>query len=294
MKTKKSIWVLPILIIGIVLFLTNSCDEASDANDTNDNTGNPVQNNGTVQDVLLQAGIYTFNGSAPPSLEGTFSTTPMKCYDATGNLTPYIGYNMTTICRFYDQTSGGNISFAEQISPNLFADSKGAYITGSDLNFTIWMINALSNGAETAFVLSGTLDQTTGNLVNCKSVTIYTKASASYNVGDWCAYSGSLEANGGQTTGDGVFYTSQDYGCGPVSVTVDGSAAGTISVYYPSGAPECGASGCVTITKEPGNYGFTAECSSYIWQGSINIVKGQCTKFHLTGKNMQLKMNSAD
>jgi hypothetical protein len=291
MKKSTKRWIYPLLIImGMLLMLTNGCEEEDSTTSKEESTsGNPIQNNSTVINALSQAGITTYNGSTPPSLEGVYSTTPMKTYNATGKLTFLIGQNMTTICKFYNQTSAGRIYFAEQISPNLFADGKGCYITGSGQNFTIWMENSLSNGAATAFVLTGTLDQSTGNFLNCKSLTVYTIASASYNVGDWYAASGWMEADAGQKTGDGIFYTSQDFGCGPVKVSVGGSLAGSITVYYTSGTPECGATGCVTITKDPGSYGFTAECGSYTWHGTITIVKGQCTKYHLTGKDKQLK-----
>jgi hypothetical protein len=197
MKTKTRITSTQFIIIGVLILFITCCTKSDD---TNDATGNPIQTNSLVVSALSQAGITTYDGNSPPVLQGTYSTTQMKCYNATGTLSFLIGQNMTTVCKFYDQTSAGQISFAEQISPDLFAEGKGCYITGSGQNFTIWMENSLSNGAATAFVLSGTLDQATGNLLNCKSVTVYTKSSGSYNAGDWYAHSGWLKKEVGGNT----------------------------------------------------------------------------------------------
>lgn len=187
MKNQKQIWSFPLILIGFVLFLNSSCKK-------DDSSGNPIQNNATVQDALSAAGFTTYDGNTPPTLEGTYTTTPMKQTNATKNLNWLVGQYMNSKFKLYGMTSSGEISFQEWTQNGQWGIGKGGYITGSGQNFTIWVFNSLANGAETAFVVSGTLDLATGNLLNCNSFTVYTKASSSYVVGDWFKASGWIQS----------------------------------------------------------------------------------------------------
>ncbi len=245
-------------------------------------TGNSIQRNGTVKSALRLAGITTYDGNTPPSLEGAFSTAPMQIYDASTILSPYIGQNMSTIFKLFNQTSSGDISFAEQFSDGTYADGKGCYITGSGQNFTIWMESSLSNGGATAFVLSGTLQQSTGDVINCSTITVYTKATPSYSVGDWYAASGWLQniLNIVPLTGQAMFWTSRT-DVGYITVYVSNVNAGTITVHSLGGQPSCGTSGFVTIDESPGTYNFTATEANYNWKGTITVTAGGCAKMQL-------------
>jgi uncharacterized protein (TIGR02145 family) len=163
---------------------TNGSDMTFTTSNTSGTSGNSIQQNATVKNALSQSGITTYDGNTPPSLQGTYTTTPMKCNNATGNLSYMFNQNLNSVFKLYNQTTSGEISFMEQLPSGLWAAGTGCYITGSGQSFTIWMRTTLSNGAETCFVLSGTLEQSTGNLVSCKSVTVFTIPSPSYNVGD--------------------------------------------------------------------------------------------------------------
>ena len=165
------------LVFVFILFSVSCTQDGSEIN--------PIKTNQIVTRVLNNAGITTFDCGTPPQIDGVYSTTNMTCTDGSSVFTTMIGSRMTTNVKFFNQSSEGKISVSEQISPNVFASGNGAFITGCDNNFTIWMQSTLSNGAETAFVLSGTKDTKTGNLVNCKSVTIYTKATPSIPAGEW-------------------------------------------------------------------------------------------------------------
>ncbi len=88
-------------------------------------------------------------------------------------------------------------------------------------------------------------------------------------------------------TGEGMFWTSSDLACGNIDVYVDGSYEGEITSYYSSGVSSCGASGCVTFTRDPGTYSWTADCSNGSWSGNITISEGGCSKMELTNKNMK-------
>ena len=172
-------------VLSVLLLFTNSCKK----DDSNNNSSNP-KNNNIVKNALLQAGIITYDGNTPPTLEGIYSTTPMLIDAGTGNLKYFIGSYLNSTFKLYNQTPSGEIAFSEKTPNGLWNEASGCYITGSDNNFTLWMNNTSSTGATTVFVLSGTIETTTGNFVNCKSETVYTSATSSYNVGDYYASSG--------------------------------------------------------------------------------------------------------
>ncbi|MCD4792022.1 MAG: hypothetical protein K8R54_02220 [Bacteroidales bacterium] len=78
--------------------------------------------------------------------------------------------------------------------------------------------------------------------------------------------------------GEAIFWTDSDYGVGNIAVDVDDSYAGTITTYYSSGVPDCGASGCVTVEKTEGSYSYYATADDgTIWSGNIDITSEGCT-----------------
>jgi hypothetical protein len=86
---------------------------------------------------------------------------------------------------------------------------------------------------------------------------------------------------GGSTTGNAMVWTQIDHGCGNINVTINGTTK-SISSYYSSGAPSCGASGCANFSLNPGTYSVTATCSTKSWNGSVNVTSGGCYKLQLT------------
>ncbi|MEI6059359.1 MAG: hypothetical protein WCR72_01560 [Bacteroidota bacterium] len=275
MKNRKLVY--SFALMGIIMMFANGCKKSENAA-----TGNPIQNNKAVESALVTAGITTYNGGTPPHLDGVYSTATMQIYNASSILSAYIGQNMSSIFKLYNQSSTGDISFAEQFSDGTYADGKGCYITGSGQNFTIWMESTLSNGGATAFILTGTLEQTTGNIINCHTLTVYTKATPNYSVGDWYAASGWLQNvnNIVPLTGQAMFWTSRA-DVSYISVYVSNVNVGTISVYSTSGQPVCGTSGFVTVDKSPGTYSFTASDGKLNWSGTIIVSAGGCYKMQL-------------
>lgn len=270
--------------MGLIISLMLSCDKAEDETKSTTVAGNPVQTNSTVISALSSAGISTNSGDTPPTLEGIYNTQWMRCYNASTNMSYFINQYMNTTFQLYGQ-SGGSIYFAEQISPNLFGDGVGGYITGAGQDFTVWMFNSLSNGAQTAFILSGSIDYGTGDLLGCISLTVYTvKGQSSYEVGDWYAALGTIKkvTNPAPTKGNVVFWTARQ-DIYPITVSVDGVNVGTITVYITGGgAPQCGTQGCVTIEKDSGYYNFTATDGYHNWSGTFYINAGDCSTVEMT------------
>jgi len=90
---------------------------------------------------------------------------------------------------------------------------------------------------------------------------------------------GPADNNGCPLEGQGLFWFDNSHGGewgGEVSVYVEGEFVGVIDNWY-SSAPECGASGCVTIERPPGNYSWYAQ-SEYgnYWSGTITIRNNDC------------------
>ncbi len=92
------------------------------------------------------------------------------------------------------------------------------------------------------------------------------------------------DGGSGNGTGDVIFWINQDYGCGPISVTVDGVGSTTISGFFPSGIPDCSntnAGGNINNLPE-GTYNFDASCTGYTWNGSFTITENGCFKQQLS------------
>jgi len=86
---------------------------------------------------------------------------------------------------------------------------------------------------------------------------------------------------GGSNSGKVTFYTKSNLGCGSITVTINGTTR-TISSYYSNGIGNgCDVSGCANFTLSPGTYSFSAKCSAYTWNGTVNISANGCLQYHL-------------
>jgi hypothetical protein len=67
-----------------------------------------------------------------------------------------------------------------------------------------------------------------------------------------------------------------------LQISIDGTHAGTITGYYPSGigSNPCGSAYCVTTNLSPGSHVVTATIGPYSQNTSINVSSGNCTKFY--------------
>jgi hypothetical protein len=80
-----------------------------------------------------------------------------------------------------------------------------------------------------------------------------------------------------------TFWVSSNFGCGNITVNCGGTSH-TISSYYSSGSPACGASGTATFLLPAGNnYAYTASCSGLTWSGNVipPITGDPCIKVQL-------------
>lgn len=112
------------------------------------------------------------------------------------------------------------------------------------------------------------------------SVTVTANGCATLRL-DAAGNGGGGSGGGGSSTGNAMVWTQVDHSCGNINVTINGTTK-TISSYYSSGAPSCGASGCANFTLNPGSYNVTASCSSKSWNGTVSVTADGCYKLQLT------------
>lgn len=94
--------------------------------------------------------------------------------------------------------------------------------------------------------------------------------------------------SGAPRTGNIMFWTSTDLGCGTITVTINGVSK-MITSSFPSGKPSCGTSGCANYTLPEGLYLYQARCSGKTWgvtsQYGCGSIAGDCYDVQLTKSN---------
>lgn len=88
---------------------------------------------------------------------------------------------------------------------------------------------------------------------------------------------------GDPTDGDVKFFTSEDFGCGPITVNVNGVGSSSITSFFDSGAPDCSnpSAGGNFNDLAPGTYSFTASCVDRTWESDFTVIAGGCLRFQL-------------
>ncbi len=106
-----------------------------------------------------------------------------------------------------------------------------------------------------------------------------------YALGTWTNTCGPIQGGGGggSSVGDLTFWVNQDLGCGNIYVTISSYGSQTISYYYSSGNPGCGASGSANYTGLPyAAYSYNATSDGgCTWSGNVTIGQS-CHTIHLT------------
>jgi hypothetical protein len=80
-------------------------------------------------------------------------------------------------------------------------------------------------------------------------------------------------------TGQALIWTSNS-GVNQISVSIDNIAAGTITASY-TGAPDCGALGCVTANLKVGIHSVSATDGNYTWNTTVTVTKNGCSSLNL-------------
>ena len=78
-----------------------------------------------------------------------------------------------------------------------------------------------------------------------------------------------------------IFWLEKDLICGSIKVTIKDSTK-YVTTYVKSGQVGCDVASNGAIFSLPqGSYTYSASCSRYKWDGTIDIIAGQCTNFKL-------------
>jgi hypothetical protein len=95
-----------------------------------------------------------------------------------------------------------------------------------------------------------------------------------------CKKGDSSPDNSVNKQGQAMFWLASDLGCGNITVICNGVSK-VIMGYYTT-APTCGANNTATFSLDTGTYSYSASCSGKVWNGSITVTNGECSKMQLT------------
>ena len=224
------------------------------------------------------AGSGSMNLSCGSSMPGGY-----QCIRAGGASTTTT-YNIPELVGYWDSN---DFDFCVKYSSNgtgVITYKPSAFVSGSTQNIK-WgaMVNSkgelLKSNVGTIYIVH---ESTSGTPVDPQIASLSFKQSTK----QWYGFDLVPVASCGTTTatpssGQGMFWTASDQNCGPITVTINGQSK-TITSYYSSVTPSCGANGCANFSLPAGTYSYKATCSSYQWSGSITITAGGCFKMKLT------------
>jgi hypothetical protein len=85
--------------------------------------------------------------------------------------------------------------------------------------------------------------------------------------------------NQGPPVGSVIFWTSEDLGCGPITISISGLGSRVITGSWNS-VPSCDQDQAGGLFKDvqAGNYSYFAECNGYFWSDNITISAGSCRR----------------
>ena len=182
--------------------------------------------------------------------------------------------------------SGGGITHSIKVTQ---AEGKPYLKLYGDGNFLFYI-----NGGQRTFTIQSSVDWTVGSNVDWLTIsptsgsnnsTVSVTANANTSGSERTAAiivsgSGMNETVNvrqlGIPLGSIMFWVSGDFACGPISVELSGQGAkwsDTITRYYSSGTPSCGAIGTANFPDLPyGTYSYTASCSrGSLWSGTVTL-----------------------
>lgn len=296
---KKVLSILAILLAMSPIFI--SCEEESDGSDDSENfefDGSLAAirdfYNSDVVAEMQSLGFDINTGDSPPFLEDCYLASPLELTGSSVPNSPPIGtiFEDLNFCLSNQDTSLLTIDF-NGTSTNVSYDGDGSYISGSNDRFSIFLKITITAGdgttAISAYAVSGRLEN--GNVVDFQSTLIMLDDNGDpsdvfipENTGQLFGDDVARGDNGSSGLGSVIFWTNQDYGCGPISVTLNGEGNSTITGFYPGSSPDCEDvdAGGVFDELAPGSYSYSANCVDYSWSGNITIEEDSCLSIRLS------------
>ena len=208
-----------------------------------------------------------------------------QCISAAGKST-ITSYNIPEVLGCWDNDANDFCIEYKSDGTGVITTKPSAFVTGSTSTFK-WgaMVDSkgklLLSNVGTVYIAHESTQGSFDPQIQILSFKQSTKQFYGYNMAavSKCA---TVAGGGSGATGTGniIFWTNSDLGCGNITVTVSGKSA-AISKFF-SATPACGADGAANFTLPVGNYSYSAECSGKKWSSTFSIQQGQCFKMQLT------------
>ncbi|HEY5368921.1 MAG TPA: hypothetical protein VIJ75_08010 [Hanamia sp.] len=289
--------------ITIAIFICFSCRKTPIDPPPVVNDSTPGQAMFWVASDLGCGDITVICNGVTAQITGYSQTTPSCGATNTATFTLAPGtYNYSASCS--NLTWSGTITVSANECSNIQLKGNGGS-SGGGGNTTgqvmFWTSSDLGGGNITV-ICNGLTSQITGyystGVPSCgaSAAATFTLAPGTYNYSASCSsltWSGTvtisankcstiqLTSNGGGGGGGGgflanntaTFWIASDFGCGNITVNCGGKSS-TITSYFSSGAPGCGAAGTATFVlpttgSTGGIYNYTASCSGLTWSGTV-------------------------
>ena len=156
--------------------------------------------------------------------------------------------------------SRSSINFSpnqEQVTFNITSNTNWTVSRGSTTWLTVSPASGSNNGTVT---VSAAANTSTSNRT----------ATITVSGGDITRTINVTQAGAFAGPGSITFWTSKDFGCGFINVTLTGQGTQTIRGYYVSGTPGCGDAFTATFSNLiAATYTYTASCSGRSWSGTV-------------------------
>jgi len=295
---------LRIIIIAILITSLTSCDllpddEGGSDTESFDGSISSVRDffNPGVVNALQSIGFNIHEGDNPPLIiDGTYTAHPFILQNSTvpGDHTGSTFQDY--IIAFSNQNNQAlTIDFISQ-NGGQSSDGSGSYISGYGNYFSIFLKANTSYQGETAkfaYAISGKVVE--GGIADFQFANIMLDDNGDpggfwieNNTGRLLHDSDHFSPREGassseeEQTGSVKFWINQDFGCGNITVNLNGNGSSVITGYFGS-APDCSntSGGGNFSDLSPGNYSFSASCSGKTWSGTATIQENGCLQYLL-------------
>ena len=236
---------------------------------------------GQIKTILVESNIYDWTVISDVNWISVHRSSVLNAVEVNVSPNPLPSLRTATIT-----VSGGGITHSIKVTQaegkpylNLFGSGFFLfYIDGGQETFTIQSSVDWTVGSNVAWL---TVSPASGSNNSTVTVTATANTSGSERTASITVSGGGMSETVnvrqlGIPLGSIMFWISSDFACGPISVELSGQGtkwSDTITRYYSSGTPSCGAIGTATFPDLPyGTYSYTASCSKgSLWSGTVTL-----------------------
>ena len=213
------------------------------------------------------------SGSNDQTVKVTVTENPWTTQQRTATITVRGGGITRTI----------NVTQSHSLFLSTSTSSMSIVVAGGENNFTIssntnWSVRSSSSWV-TVSPSSGSNNGTITVKASANTSTAQRTATLTINsigTGTGMTKTVQVSQSGAVATGSIAFYSKVDFGCGNVTVTINGHGSQVVTGYYYLGYPTCGDTYTATFRNmPPGVYTYSASCNGRRWSGTVTRT-GSC------------------